>query len=101
MIKITKDNITTYVGGEKPVLLDFSATWCGPCGMIAPHLEELAKEYPDIVFGKIDVDEEGELAEAFGIISIPTLILVKNGEEVGKQVGYLNKNQLLRFIGKD
>ncbi len=100
MLHVTKDNLTTLIAGDKPVLLDFSATWCGPCSMIAPHLEELSREYPDIVFGKIDVDEEGELAEAFGIISIPTLILVKDGKEVAKEVGYMNKNQLLRFIGK-
>ena len=100
MLRVTKDNLKSILEEKETVLLDFSATWCGPCGMIAPHLEELAKEYPDITFGKIDVDEEGELAEAFGIISIPTLLLYKNGAQVGKQIGYLNKNQLLRFIGK-
>ncbi len=100
MIHITKDNLTDIIRENKKVLLDFSATWCGPCGMIAPHLEELSKEYPDILFGKIDVDEEGELAEAFGIVSIPTLLLIEDGNEIGKQVGYMNKNQLLKFIGK-
>ena len=100
MLRVTKDNLKSILEEKETVLLDFSATWCGPCGMIAPHLEELAKEYPDITFGKIDVDEEGELAEAFGIISIPTLLLYKNGQQIGKQIGYLNKNQLLRFIGK-
>lgn len=100
MFHVTKDNLTDVIRENKKVLLDFSAVWCGPCGMIAPHLEELAKEYPDILFGKIDVDEEGELAEAFGIVSIPTLLLIEDGKEIGKQVGYMNKNQLLRFIGK-
>ena len=100
MLHVTKENLQELLKREGKVLLDFSAVWCGPCGMIAPHLEELAKEYPDIAFGKIDVDEEGELAEAFGIISIPTLLLYENGKQVGKQIGYLNKNQLLRFIGK-
>ncbi len=100
MLHITNDNLTDIIRENKKVLLDFSATWCGPCGMIAPHLEELSKEYTDIAFGKIDVDEEGELAEAFGIVSIPTLILIEEGKEIGKQIGYMNKNQLLKFIGK-
>ena len=100
MLRVTKENLKVLLNENRTVLLDFSAVWCGPCGMIAPHLEELAGEYPDIAFGKIDVDEQGALAEAFGIISIPTLILFRDGKEVDKRVGYLNKDQLTRFIGK-
>ena len=82
------------------VLVDFFATWCGPCKMLAPVLEEVANENPALTILKIDVDEVGELAAQFGIQAIPTLILFKNGERVAVKMGYQNKNQLLAFINQ-
>lgn len=92
IVHISKDNFTELVlNNTKPVLLDFWATWCGPCRMVAPILEEIAAERDDILVGKIDVDQEMELAVQFGIVSIPTLIVVKNGEVANKAVGYMPK----------
>ena len=91
VMHITKENFDAVVGGDKPVLLDFWATWCGPCRMIAPIVEEIANERDDIIVGKVDVDQEMELAVKFGIVSIPTLVLLKNGMEVDKIVGYRPK----------
>ena len=85
---------------EGTVLVDFFATWCGPCKMLSPVLEQVANENPDLTIVKIDVDEVGELAARFGIQSIPTLILFKNGERKDVRLGYQNKNQLLAFINQ-
>ena len=83
---------------EKTVLLDFWASWCGPCRMVAPILEEIAQEHPEIRVGKINVDEEPELARQFAIMSIPTLVVMKNGEIVNKSVGARPKNQILAML---
>ena len=91
VMQITKDNFDAVVGGEKPVLLDFWAPWCGPCRMVAPIVEEIAGQRDDIVVGKVNVDEEMELAVKFGIVSIPTLVYLKDGMEVDKIVGYRPK----------
>lgn len=99
LIHITKDNFNKEVmETDKTVLLDFWATWCGPCQMIVPVLDEIAEECPDITVGKIDVDKEQELAMSFGITSIPTLIVIKNGKAVDKAVGMRAKNQILEMI---
>lgn len=99
LVHITKENFNKEVmETEKVVLLDFWATWCGPCQMIAPILNEVAEECPDITVGKIDVDEEQELAMSFGITSIPTLIVIKNGKAVDKAVGMRAKNQIIEMI---
>ena len=98
-VNITKSNFEELVlQSENPVLLDFWAPWCGPCRMVAPIVEEIAAERDDIVVGKVNVDEEMELAVKFGIVSIPTLILLKNGMEVEKIVGYRPKNAILEML---
>ena len=85
---------------EGIVLVDFFATWCGPCKMLSPVLEEVANENPNIAVLKIDVDEVGELAARYGIQAIPTLMLFKNGQRIETRMGYQNKNQLLAFINQ-
>ena len=85
---------------EGTVLVDFFATWCGPCKMLSPVLEEVASESPNIKVLKIDVDEVGQLAARFGIQAIPTLMLFKEGQRIETRMGYQNKNQLLAFINQ-
>ena len=99
VLKITKDNFESVVlGFEGKVLVDFWATWCGPCKMIAPVIEQIAEECPDIKVGKIDVDTEGELAVKFGVMSIPTLIVFENGKEISRAIGFHSKSELLEML---
>lgn len=100
IVHINKENFEELVlKSNKPVLLDFWATWCGPCRMVAPILEEIAGEREDVVIGKIDVDQEMELAMQFKIVSIPTLIVMEGGQEVAKTVGYSPKEEILELLG--
>ncbi len=101
VLHINKNNFESEViNSDKNVLLDFWATWCGPCQMLGPIVEEIANEYPQYKICKIDVDEEAELAQAFGIVSIPTLIVFKDGKAVAKEVGYHSKEDLLLLLNR-
>ena len=100
VIVVNKDNFESVKASEKPVLLDFYADWCGPCRMVAPIVEEIANENAGVVVGKINVDDEPELAEAFAIFSIPTLIVIKNGAVTARVEGARPKAQILAMLEK-
>jgi thioredoxin 1 len=97
-VKVTTDNFNEILRSEQTVLLDFYADWCGPCRMVAPILEEIATEYPDYIIGKINVDNEPELAARFGVASIPTLVVLKNGNIVSQSAGARPKAQILKLL---
>ena len=98
-ISITKENFhDVVVKAENKVLLDFWAPWCGPCRMVLPVVEEIAEEREDIVVGKVNVDEQPELANQFGVSTIPTLIVFDSGKEIQRSVGAKNKKAILSMV---
>lgn len=99
VITITKDNFQREVlESDKPVLLDFWAAWCGPCRMLSPVVDEIAEERTDIKVGKVNVDEQQELAATFNVMSIPTLIVLDKGQVVNQSVGVRPKKQILTML---
>ena len=100
--KITKENFNELiVNGSKPVLLDFWAPWCVPCMQLGPTLEEIAEERKDILVGKVNIDEEMELAQRYRVLSIPTLLVVKNGSDItARAVGFRNRKEILAMLDK-
>lgn len=99
ILTITKDNFESEViNAKEPVLLDFWASWCGPCKMVSPVIDEIAKESGNIKIGKINVDEEGELARNFKVMSIPTLMVFKNGKQYNSTVGVQSKQNILKLL---
>ncbi len=100
LLHVTEKNFDEVKSSSKPVLLDFFATWCGPCRMIAPTVEAIAEEHPEYLICKVDTDEAPELAVAFGIEVIPTLVVLKNGKITAKATGVQSKDYLLAMLEK-
>lgn len=101
VLKINKNNFSEVKKSEKTVLLDFYADWCGPCRMVSPLVDEIAEEYPQYLVCKINVDEEMELAQEFGVSGIPMLAVMKDGKIVNQSVGAKPKTQILEMLGNE
>lgn len=98
VLSVNKNNFESVKSSNKPVLLDFYADWCGPCRMVSPLVDEIAEENPQYLIGKINVDQETELAQAFGVASIPTLVVMKDGKVVNRSAGARPKAQILAML---
>lgn len=98
VIELNKDNFNTVINTDKKILIDFFATWCGPCRMVSPIVDEIAEEHPEFVVAKIDVDRNPELAGEFGVMSIPTLVVIKDGKVVNQSAGARPKAQILAML---
>ena len=101
VLNLTENNFEQEVmRSDKPVLIDFFATWCGPCSMVSPIVDQIAEERSDLKVCKVDVDELGELASQFGVSSIPMLVVVKNGKISAQSVGAMPKEKILELVEK-
>lgn len=98
VINVTKDNFEEIRNSGKTVLLDFYADWCGPCKMVSPIVDQISEEHPEYLVGKINVDDEDELSESFGVMSIPTLVVLKGGEIAEKSIGFTSKEKILELL---
>jgi len=98
VLSVNKNNFDSVKNSEKPVLLDFYADWCCPCRMVSPVVDEIAEENPQYLVGKVNVDNEMELAQAFGVASIPTLVVIKGGKIVNQSAGAKRKAQILAML---
>ncbi len=98
VLNVNKNNFDSVKANEKPVLLDFYADWCGPCRMVSPLVDEIAEENPQYLVGKINIDKEPELAQSFGVLSIPTLAVMKNGKVIRQSAGAKPKDQILAML---
>ncbi|MBP1572547.1 MAG: thioredoxin [Oscillospiraceae bacterium] len=100
LLHLNKDNFNSALQENKRILVDFFATWCGPCRMMGPILEQICEEFPQFVIAKVDVDENPELASQYGVMSIPTLVLFENGEAVDTSVGAKSKPAIISMLSR-
>ncbi len=98
VLKLSKENFDLVKNSDKRVLIDFYADWCGPCKMVSPIVDEIAEEHPEFLIAKVNVDEENELAADFGVMSIPTLVVIENGKIVNQSVGAVPKAKILAML---
>ena len=98
--ELTGKNFAEIIAGEKPVLVDFWAPWCGPCQMMGPTIEELAEEQKDVIIGKLNIDDHPEVAEKYHVMSVPTFLMFDGGKVTGQTVGAVPKEALLSMIKK-
>lgn len=98
VLTVNKENFESVKASEKTVLLDFYADWCGPCRMVSPLVDQIAEEHPEYLVGKVNVDNEPDIAAQFGVMSIPTLVVLKNGEVVNQSAGARPKAQILAML---
>jgi thioredoxin 1 len=101
IVAVTDGNFEQVINGDKPVLVDFWAEWCGPCKMIAPILDEVAEELDSVTIAKLNIDQNPNTPPKFGVRGIPTLLLFKNGSVAATKVGALSKSQLVEFINEN
>lgn len=98
VIELNKKKFNTVINTDKKILIDFFATWCGPCRMVSPIVDEIAEEHPEFVVAKVNVDENPELAGEFGVMSIPTLVVIKDGKIINQSAGARPKAQIIAML---